>query len=324
MGTCPFCHEQHKQCGRHVYRCDRRPTDLSNEQLKFEYLKLNFPIISCEENLRREYIDQAKSLPDIRAVHGIDFKSILFLLDFFRIPRRSMTDSFFRCTKNKIERTNLERYGAKNVLSKGTEVYARRNETVKARYGVDNVFQTEQVISKIIDDDQYLRKYGMTRIEYLKVSRKELWNRLSDAKKNELIKARATGISFNTSIERKVAEALDDMLIAYERQFTLNSKVFDFRVSRTNLLIEVNGDFWHANPASYGPEDDVAVPGSKKKAKEIWAKDDRKMKMAVKHGYDTIVIWEQELKGKTLNEIKDLILNKMRESVTRNDRHLST
>ena len=46
---------------------------------------------------------------------------------------------------NKTKQTNLEKYGAENVLGKGTICYHARNNTVQEKYGVDNVFQSQEI-----------------------------------------------------------------------------------------------------------------------------------------------------------------------------------
>jgi hypothetical protein len=66
------------------------------------------------------------------------------------IPVRNVKQSHYMGGyKNRIEKTNLKKYGAINPLSKGTVSYEKRNKTVKEKYGVDNVFQHTDVKEKI-------------------------------------------------------------------------------------------------------------------------------------------------------------------------------
>jgi hypothetical protein len=66
------------------------------------------------------------------------------------IPVRNVKQSHYMGGyKNRIEKTNLKKYGAINPLSKGTVSYEKRNKTVKEKYGVDNVFQHTGVKEKI-------------------------------------------------------------------------------------------------------------------------------------------------------------------------------
>jgi hypothetical protein len=55
--------------------------------------------------------------------------------------------SFRNPEKNK--ETCLEKYGVENVLCKGTDIYHKRNLTIREKYGVDNVFQSKVIKEKI-------------------------------------------------------------------------------------------------------------------------------------------------------------------------------
>jgi hypothetical protein len=57
--------------------------------------------------------------------------------------------------KKRIENTNVNRYGAPNPLSTGTVPFKKRNDTVKNKYGVDNVFQAECVKDTIRKSGAY-------------------------------------------------------------------------------------------------------------------------------------------------------------------------
>lgn len=80
----------------------------------------------------------------------------------------------------KREETNIKRYGAKNVLSKGTIKYNKKNKTVSEKYGVDNVFQVKEIIEKINNDQHYIEKYGMTKSELCSMNSKLMWTSLSE------------------------------------------------------------------------------------------------------------------------------------------------
>ncbi|MBW3020548.1 very short patch repair endonuclease [Candidatus Woesearchaeota archaeon] len=63
-----------------------------------------------------------------------------------------------------------------------------------------------------------------------------------------------------------------------------------------NKIIEFNGDFYHANPEIYEAETIIEMSKTKiKKAKEIWWKDQFKIKELKEKGYDILVIWEKEV-----------------------------
>lgn len=62
------------------------------------------------------------------------------------------------CRLIKYKETCKQLYGAENTLCKGTTSYQKKNNTVKEKYGVDNVFQSEEIKEK--SKKTCLEKYG--------------------------------------------------------------------------------------------------------------------------------------------------------------------
>lgn len=75
-----------------------------------------------------------------------------------------------------------------------------------------------------------------------------------------------------------------------EKEYLVNKYSFDFRYK--NILIEINGDYWHCNPKLYKPFEFNKVIG--KYAHEIWKKDELKKKTAEDEGYLVYIIWEYD------------------------------
>jgi G:T-mismatch repair DNA endonuclease (very short patch repair protein) len=61
-----------------------------------------------------------------------------------------------------------------------------------------------------------------------------------------------------------------------------------------NHIIEFYGDFWHANPKIYKPED---IIHHKIKAKEIWERDKERIERLEKLGYFVHTVWQSEYKN---------------------------
>lgn len=71
---------------------------------------------------------------------------------------------------------------------------------------------------------------------------------------------------------------------------------YDFVLEKERLIIEVNGDYWHANPNIYKPDDIIHYPNNNLvKAKEIWENDKNKKELAIDSNYRIIYIWESEM-----------------------------
>ena len=95
----------------------------------------------------------------------------------------------------------------------------------------------------------------------------------------------------NNKLEELVASLLEVNNIDYKHQFFLSrggsNKSFDFYIKSKNLLVEIDGDYWHGGP------------GCDKhfyKVDEVIENDRVKDKMAIDNGFDIVRIWESEIK----------------------------
>ena len=68
------------------------------------------------------------------------------------------------------------------------------------------------------------------------------------------------------------------------------------------IIIEVNGDHWHANPDLYNPND-VIGGKSGMTAEEIWAKEEKRTEVLEKSGYKVVVVWEQHFRSKFMRKV---------------------
>jgi galactitol-specific phosphotransferase system IIB component len=112
------------------------------------------------EFLYKEYIENGKSALQIANEHGWNSSTIINKqLKRLNMPVRNIKESHkMELYRTKIENTNLEKYGAINPLAKNTTAYEKRNNTVVEKYGVNNVFQAEEIKKKIKDVN--IQKYG--------------------------------------------------------------------------------------------------------------------------------------------------------------------
>lgn len=109
---------------------------------------------------------------------------------------------------------------------------------------------------------------------------------------------------------------LKDIGIDFETQFKIGKYFhkYDAKITGTKTLLEINGDFWHANPNLYKPDDRLNFSKTNHpKAKEIWEKDEKNKKFAEKNGYKIIYLWESEISNKTDIELIKILINKLNE-----------
>ena len=96
-------------------------------------------------------------------------------------------------------------------------------------------------------------------------------------------------------------------LALYPVQILGNSYVV-YDIKHNDCIIEFNGDYWHANPEIYSEHDEIRNVS----ARDIWAKDEKKLEIARKSGYRVYVVWEKDYrsnKEKTIQEVVKWIQN---------------
>lgn len=67
---------------------------------------------------------------------------------------------------------------------------------------------------------------------------------------------------------------------------------YDYVDTRRMVCVEFNGNWWHANPETYSP-DDILMG---KTASEIWKRDAIKLQTIEDFGFRTFVVWEKDYK----------------------------
>jgi G:T-mismatch repair DNA endonuclease (very short patch repair protein) len=123
--------------------------------------------------------------------------------------------------------------------------------------------------------------------------------------------------SIESSIELRIKSLLDMMNIQYTSQMKLKSSknsLYFFDICIGDILIEINGDFWHANPNKYKKGDILKFPKKEVSSDELWLKDKIKKKDANKIGYNVVYLWESFIRKSSNEELietlKDIIENK--------------
>lgn len=120
-------------------------------------------------------------------------------------------------------------------------------------------------------------------------------------------------VNFNrntlSKAEREISKFLSDNNIEHIIQYGVKGALFryDFYILKFNLIVEYNGDYWHANPLKYNENDIVGRGNSKMTAKERWEYDNIKEQHATKNGYKFKTIWEYDFKKEGMLIIKNIL-----------------
>ena len=111
-------------------------------------------------------------------------------------------------------------------------------------------------------------------------------------KKKKKLQAQAKKMSNKmTEPERVFSEMMKELGVEVEAQKVINNKIYDFYIPSKNMMVEVDGDYWHANPLIYeGKELNKIQARNVKndKFKDILAKG---------NGFKLERVWEYDLKN---------------------------
>ena len=121
---------------------------------------------------------------------------------------------------------------------------------------------------------------------------KETRNKISESNKKRVENKMHRCVDMfkkDTKLELLFENILKKRNIKYVKQCKIKYKFYDFYLPHKNLLIEIHGDYWHANPKLY-------KKNQLNKTQLHNIKNDKyKEKLAKENGFRLAVIWEHNL-----------------------------
>jgi len=306
-----------------------KDTNRSVQEIRAEIMAYNFPLYFKEDILKDYYLNKECSLPDFKKQFGWNYEQTLFALNWFKIKLRSPSEACKKCVPKR-KKTVKARFGVDNP-SQSEEIKKKKSDTFYKNYGVDNIFKSIDFQNSL--DTFYLFKHGLNFHDFQKKRSKKVWENKTIEEKNQWLKDsilsdtaasnRGWGGYQSSSGENQISNILTNLNISHTRQFYLknNNKRFfyDICIYNSKIIIEFNGDYWHANPELYKPDDVIKYPWGETKAKDIWQEDNFKQSVAKNRGYKIILIWEKEIKHLTSDELEFLVLAKIKNIEKQNE-----
>jgi very-short-patch-repair endonuclease len=126
-----------------------------------------------------------------------------------------------------------------------------------------------------------------------RMSSPEAQKRMRDRTAALIQQGNHNGKSKDTGIELDLKEYLDGAGLAYEHQFVVDTRkgafTFDFFITSLHLLVEVDGEYWHA------------------KSLEVWNRDKLKQRLASELGFTVARISDQDWHPEIIHESQDTI-----------------
>lgn len=101
-----------------------------------------------------------------------------------------------------------------------------------------------------------------------------------------------------TRIERIIEKLLVEFGVHYKYSFCLENRQFDFVIQEYQIIIECDGDYWHANPKFY--------PNPKGWQLERIKIDREKNLIAIRNGYRILRFWEDDILNR-IDQVRNVI-----------------
>jgi len=205
--------------------------------------------------------------------------------------------------REKYNNTCVEKFGCINA-SQSNDVKKKKVDTFFKHYGRKNIFAGKDGVS--IAEKGLMEKYGVSKTAHIPTEH---------SKKNRGRLSKPHKTLSNLLKGWKIKHKNEKSNLCYGFNVDLNktfSPIVDILLLDFDIIIEIYGDFWHANPSIYIETDEFPKWEGRKTAKEIWNFDEIRINHIQQFGFDVMVIWESELKNiETLRQkITDFIKNK--------------
>jgi very-short-patch-repair endonuclease len=181
-------------------------------------------------------------------------------------------------------------YGKDRASQMKLDISENKERSVKISNGLRGKKKSMEHVRKITEDR---RKYWAN--DENRIAQRD--RRLVQFAENRV------GKVVNNKLEQTFRGILDAHDIEYIQSFNSGRFVYDFYIPSENILIEVDGDFYHSNPLKYpnGPVYDIQIHNAKNdKIKNEWAKA---------NGYTLLRFWESDIQDNRLQVVKTLIEN---------------
>lgn len=266
---CQYCHKLVE-----IKNPDPSRGSLHNHISRCKSYKTYIDDLLSKDLLTREYVLLRKSAYEMSIELGVGVSSILRKLIDYGIPTRSISESKKepRC-KERSAKTNLERHGAEHNFSRNHPSRIKWQKRLFDNEGITNVFQRQSVIDKIAksiasNPESRRARYG---------------SRISEPHKKVYAYLKEIGIN--------------DIVMEHGIKTGTKTKYFDIYIPQHNLIIEVNGDLYHANPEHYKPNDLVHYHWTNETvpAHMVWQKDHKKIKIALQANHNVLIVWEKDI-----------------------------
>lgn len=239
---------------------------------------------------------RGETLRDIGKRYGIDAHTIRHALDKWGVPRLGENNHTMCHRRNISESEIVASFDEMGCLEYVAEKFKTSVTTVRKIIRRHNRKSSQEIVGDAVNKhkEYIINSYnkgicGNDIAKDLGLSHSTIYKALADwgvvFRENH---------GYNTSIERRMKEILESIGIPYKFQFIIHfgktkkdRYVYDFILPDYNLIIEVHGDYWHANPEMFSTLNEIQQKSRRR--------DVVKAVMAKERGHGMFVVWETEI-----------------------------
>jgi very-short-patch-repair endonuclease len=110
-----------------------------------------------------------------------------------------------------------------------------------------------------------------------------------------------------SKLHRKIKQTLRLEEIGFLSEQVIDKFFVDELNLNKKIIIEINGDYIHANPKSFKPNDVIKILGKRYTAQEKWDYDKQRKDFLESLGYNVLVIWESDDLDQHKEKINNLL-----------------
>lgn len=147
------------------------------------------------------------------------------------------------------------------------------------------------------------KKKSPDHIAKIKADRQKYWSDQENRNAQRIRRSKYMSthlIKTESKLEKEFQSILNGLGISYIFQYIVNGYNYDFYIPDKNILIEVDGDWWHCNPK-------LNIQPVYESQKHTIEHDLIKNKIALDNGYQLLRFWEQDITSNRFDVFANLM-----------------
>lgn len=196
---------------------------------------------------------------------------------------------------------------------------------IRERYGVDNIFQRKDIVEKIKlrNKNRTYEPFSVAHKKKIGEGTKQRWSdpsyrlrtslaikvatnseseklRRSEKMSKQMQDPEFQALVWNshknrlTKLHQRIRKELNLEMLGFVSEQRVGCYWVDELCIERKIIVEINGDYSHANPKLFHSDALIRFPGQSFLAREKWEQDKRRTNNLIRKGYQVLIIWESD------------------------------